>query len=46
MPRQPRLDSPGTLHYVIIRGIERRRIVEDGENRVVREVYQISCDGF
>jgi len=26
MPRQPRLDVPGTLHHVIIRGIERRRI--------------------
>ena len=24
MPRGPRLDAPGTLHYVIIRGIERR----------------------
>lgn len=29
MPRQARLDSPGTLHHVIIRGIERRRIVDD-----------------
>ncbi|MGI0013697.1 MAG: transposase, partial [Nitrososphaera sp.] len=33
MPRQARLDSPGTLHHVIIRGIERRMIVEDGEDR-------------
>ena len=24
MPRKARLDSPGTLHQVIIRGIERR----------------------
>ncbi len=23
MPRQPRLDAPGTLHHVIIRGIEK-----------------------
>ena len=23
MPRQARLDAPGTLHHVIIRGIER-----------------------
>jgi len=29
MPRQARLDSPGTLHHVIIRGIERRRIIDD-----------------
>ena len=33
MPRQARLDAPGTLHHVIIRGIERRRIVDDGEDR-------------
>ena len=26
MPRQARLDAPGTLHYVILRGIEKRRI--------------------
>ena len=29
MPRQARLDAPGTLHHVIIRGIEKRRIVDD-----------------
>jgi len=33
MPRQARLDSPGTLHHVMIRGIERRRIVDDEEDR-------------
>jgi putative transposase len=33
MPRQARLDAPGTLHHVIIRGIERRKIVEDREDR-------------
>lgn len=26
MPRGPRLDCPGALHHVIVRGIERRRI--------------------
>jgi len=26
MPRQARLDGPGTLHHVMVRGIERRRI--------------------
>jgi len=31
MPRQARLDSPGTLHHVMIRGIE--RIVEDDWDR-------------
>lgn len=29
MPRQARLDAPGTLHHVIIRGLERRAIVQD-----------------
>jgi len=33
MPRSARLDSPGTLHHVIIRGIERRRIVDDDMDR-------------
>lgn len=33
MPRQTRLDSPGTLHHVMIRGIERRRIVNDEQDR-------------
>lgn len=33
MPRSPRLDSPGTLHHVIIRGIEKREIVADDEDR-------------
>lgn len=29
MPRQARLDSPGTLHHVMIRGIEKKDIFED-----------------
>lgn len=33
MPRQARLDSPGTLHHVMIRGIEKRRIVDDEQDR-------------
>ena len=33
MPRGARLDSPGTLHHVILRGIERRRIVDDDKDR-------------
>jgi len=33
MPRQARLDIPGTLHHVIIRGIEKRRIVDDDDDR-------------
>jgi putative transposase len=33
MPRGARLDAPGTLHHVIIRGIERRKIVGDDQDR-------------
>ncbi len=33
MPRQARLDAVGTLHHVMIRGIERRRIVDDEQDR-------------
>ena len=33
MPRFARLDAPGVLHHVIIRGIERRKIFTDNEDR-------------
>src|SRR3989338_7612133 len=33
MPRQARLDAPGTLHHVIIRGIEKKPIVKDDADR-------------
>ena len=33
MPRGARLDSPGTLHHVIVRGIERKEIVNDHKDR-------------
>ena len=33
MPRQPRIDSPGLLHHVIVRGIERGRIFRDDDDR-------------
>jgi len=33
MPRQARLDAPGTLHHVIIRGLERGMIVRDDTDR-------------
>jgi REP element-mobilizing transposase RayT len=33
MLRGARLDSPGTLHHVIIRGIEKREIVADDKDR-------------
>jgi hypothetical protein len=44
MPRQARLDSPGTLHHVMIRGIEERNIVDDKQDRsdFVRRLGEIS----
>ena len=33
MPPGARLDAPGTLHHVMIRGIERRNIVDDEKDR-------------
>jgi len=33
MPRGPRLDAPGALHHVIARGIERRPIFADDQDR-------------
>jgi REP element-mobilizing transposase RayT len=33
MPRQARLDAPGTLHHVMIRGIERSAIFKDDQDR-------------
>ena len=32
MPRGPRVDAPGAVHHVMIRGIERRRIFYDSED--------------
>ncbi len=32
MPRGPRIDAPGAVHHVMIRGIERRRIFHDTED--------------
>ena len=33
MSRQARLDVPGTLHHIIVRGIERRKIVNSNQDR-------------
>ena len=33
MPRSARLDAPGVLHHIIIRGIERRNIFRDDKDR-------------
>ena len=34
MPRQARIDAPGALHHIVIRGIERSGIFEDDEDRI------------
>jgi hypothetical protein len=33
MPRLARLDTPGTLHHVTVRKIEKRRMVDDRTDR-------------
>jgi len=33
MPRGPRLDAPGVLHHVMVRGLERRPIFRDNQDR-------------
>ena len=33
MPRLARLDAPGVLHHIIIRGIERRKIFRNNKDR-------------
>ena len=44
MPRRSRLDAPGTLHHVMVRGIEKRRIVNDVADRknFVRRLGELS----
>jgi len=33
MPRKSRIDAPGGLHHIILRGIERRKIYYDDADR-------------
>ena len=33
MPRKARIDAPGALHHIIVRGIECRRIFSDDQDR-------------
>ena len=33
MPRLARLDAPGVLHHIMIRGIERRKIFRNDKDR-------------
>ncbi|MEJ2684488.1 MAG: hypothetical protein P8Z71_08850 [Candidatus Sulfobium sp.] len=40
MPRRARLDFPGTLHHVIVRGIEKKSIVQDDEDAYLLELVR------
>ncbi len=33
MPRKARIDAPGAIHHIIVRGIERRKIFNDNNDR-------------
>jgi len=33
MPRKARIDAPGALHHIIVRGIERRKVFMDDDDR-------------
>lgn len=33
MSRKARIDAPGALHHIIVRGIERRKIFKDDQDR-------------
>jgi putative transposase len=33
MPRKARIDAPGALHHIIIRGIERKAVFKDNADR-------------
>ena len=47
MPRGPRLDAPGTLHHVMVRGIERRAIFRDDRDRAdfLRRLAALAAGG-
>jgi putative transposase len=48
MPRQPRLDAPGTLHHVMGRGIEKTKIFrEDADRRdFLSRLAELSLKGY
>jgi hypothetical protein len=39
MPRKARIDAPGALHHIIARGIERRAIFTDNDDRKFRDGF-------
>ena len=47
MPRQPRLDAPGTVHHVMGRGIERTKIFRNDNDRedFIKRIEQLCLNG-
>ena len=41
MPRTARLDVPGVLHHIMIRGIERRKIFRNNSDRIAERVAEV-----
>ncbi len=47
MPRKARIDTPGALHYIIVRRIERRRIFYDDLDREnLESQYELKSKGY
>ena len=55
MPRKARIDAPGVLHHIILRGIKRRKIFYDDNDRnnflkrlgvILTELKPIVLHGF
>ena len=46
MPRQARLGAPGSLHHIIVRGIERHKIFADDDDRYdfIDRLYGITAE--
>jgi hypothetical protein len=46
MPRKARIDAPGALHHIIIRGIDRKAIFKDSaeDNGDDRSIYLFTTD--
>ncbi|MFO7688302.1 MAG: hypothetical protein R6V60_19670 [Desulfobacterales bacterium] len=49
MARKSRIDAPGALHHIIVRGIERRSIIFDGrdyQNFFERLGHLLTASGY
>jgi len=46
MPRGARLDAPGTLHHVIVRGIERRHRIDTRFKSLLKSSWIFSSENM